>query len=112
VDCLNFFVKHVSAISRRRASPANLIADKESIWFGVIIVMTVELGLIHPPVGMNVFVIKSVVQEVTFSTIFRGVMPFIATDSYSSDYLDLFSDPGSVAPFTHVSSRESGVTRG
>jgi len=52
----------------------------DPIWFGVIIVMTVELGLIHPPVGMNVFVIKSVVQEVTFSTIFRGVLPFIVTD--------------------------------
>jgi C4-dicarboxylate transporter DctM subunit len=52
----------------------------DPIWFGVIIVMTVELGLIHPPVGMNVFVIKSVVQDVTFSSIFRGVLPFIATD--------------------------------
>jgi C4-dicarboxylate transporter DctM subunit len=50
------------------------------IWFGVIIVMTVELGLIHPPVGMNVFVIKSVVQDVSFSTIFIGVLPFIVTD--------------------------------
>jgi len=52
----------------------------DPIWFGVIIVMTVELGLIHPPVGMNVFVIKSVVQDVTFSSIFKGVLPFIATD--------------------------------
>src|ERR1700728_401059 len=52
----------------------------DPIWFGIIIVMTVELGLIHPPVGMNVFVIKTVVQDVTFSTIFRGVLPFIATD--------------------------------
>jgi tripartite ATP-independent transporter DctM subunit len=52
----------------------------DPIWFGVIIVMTVELGLIHPPVGMNVFVIKSVVQDVTFSAIFKGVLPFIATD--------------------------------
>ena len=42
--------------------------------------MTVELGLIHPPVGMNVFVIKSVVQDVSFSTIFIGVLPFIAAD--------------------------------
>jgi tripartite ATP-independent transporter DctM subunit len=50
------------------------------IWFGVIIVMTVELGLIHPPVGMNVFVIKSVVKDVSFATIFRGVIPFIVTD--------------------------------
>ena len=52
----------------------------DPIWFGVIIVMTVELGLIHPPVGMNVFVIKSVVGELRFSTIFRGVAPFIITD--------------------------------
>ena len=52
----------------------------DPIWFGVIIVMTVELGLIHPPVGMNVFVIKSVVQEVSFTTIFKGVNPFVLTD--------------------------------
>ena len=52
----------------------------DPIWFGIIIVMTVELGLIHPPVGMNVFVIKSVVQDVSFSTIFLGVLPFIVTD--------------------------------
>jgi C4-dicarboxylate transporter DctM subunit len=52
----------------------------DPIWFGVIIVMTVELGLIHPPVGMNVFVIKSVIPDVTFSSIFKGVLPFIATD--------------------------------
>jgi len=52
----------------------------DPIWFGVIIVMTVELGLIHPPVGMNVFVIKSVVHEVSFTTIFKGVIPFVVTD--------------------------------
>lgn len=52
----------------------------DPIWFAVIIVMTVELGLIHPPVGMNVFVIKSVVPELTFSRIFKGVAPFIVTD--------------------------------
>ena len=52
----------------------------DPIWFGVIIVMTVELGLIHPPVGMNIFVIKSVVEDVKISTIFYGVFPFIITD--------------------------------
>src|SRR6266436_1240816 len=52
----------------------------DPIWFGVIIVMTVELGLIHPPVGMNVFVIKSVVKDVSFATIFLGVIPFVVTD--------------------------------
>jgi C4-dicarboxylate transporter, DctM subunit len=52
----------------------------DPVWFGVIIVMTVELGLIHPPVGMVVFVIKSVIPELNFSTIFSGVLPFIVTD--------------------------------
>jgi tripartite ATP-independent transporter DctM subunit len=52
----------------------------DPIWFGIIIVMTVELGLIHPPVGMNVFVIKSVVHDVSFTTIFKGVIPFVVTD--------------------------------
>jgi C4-dicarboxylate transporter, DctM subunit len=52
----------------------------DPIWFGVIIVMTVELGLIHPPVGMIVFVIKSVIGDIKFSTIFVGVLPFIVTD--------------------------------
>jgi TRAP-type C4-dicarboxylate transport system permease large subunit len=52
----------------------------DPIWFGVIIVMAVELGLIHPPVGMIVFVIKSVIGDVKFSTIFKGVAPFIVTD--------------------------------
>src|SRR5271169_5761628 len=52
----------------------------DPIWFGIIIVMTVELGLIHPPVGMNVFVIKSVIKDVNMSTIFVGVLPFVLTD--------------------------------
>ena len=52
----------------------------DPIWFGVMIVMTVELGLIHPPVGMNVFVIKSVMKDVKLSTVFKGVLPFVVTD--------------------------------
>jgi C4-dicarboxylate transporter, DctM subunit len=38
--------------------------------------------LIDPPVGMNVFVIKTVVQDVSFSTIFYGVIPFVVTDIF------------------------------
>jgi C4-dicarboxylate transporter, DctM subunit len=52
----------------------------DPIWFGVIVVMTVELGLITPPVGMNVFVINSIVPDISLITIFRGVAPFIVTD--------------------------------
>ena len=73
----------------------------DPIWFGVIIVMTVELGLIHPPVGMNVFVIKSVVKDVSFATIFRGVMPFVVTDLVRLVILIAVSDAGDLAAATH-----------
>lgn len=52
----------------------------DPIWFGIVMVMTVELGLITPPVGMNVFVIKSVLRTVGLTTIFIGVTPFILSD--------------------------------
>jgi C4-dicarboxylate transporter, DctM subunit len=62
----------------------------DPIWFGIVIVMTVELGLIHPPVGMNVFVIKSVIKDVNMSTIFIGVLPFVVTDLIRLVILVLF----------------------
>ncbi|MBM3570017.1 MAG: TRAP transporter large permease [Alphaproteobacteria bacterium] len=52
----------------------------DPIWFGVIVVMVVELGLICPPVGMNVFVINSMARDVGLGAIYRGVGPFIAVD--------------------------------
>ena len=52
----------------------------DPVWFGVIIVMTVELGLITPPVGMNVYVINSIAHRVSLTTIFKGVLPFVAVD--------------------------------
>ena len=60
--------------------PVILHLGFDPIWFGIIIVMTVELGLITPPVGMNVFVIKSVVSELSFASIFKGAGPFVITD--------------------------------
>ena len=48
----------------------------DPIWFGVIAVILIEMGMITPPVGLNVFVVKSVAQDVPMSTIFRGVLPF------------------------------------
>ena len=52
----------------------------DPIWFGVIIVMTVELGLITPPVGMNVFVINSIARDISLTKIFKGVLPFVGAD--------------------------------
>ena len=74
----------------------------DPIWFGVIIVMTVELGLIHPPVGMNIFVIKSVIEDVKISTIFYGVLPFIVTDLLRLLILIAFPDPRDLAAVADV----------
>ena len=70
--------------------PLAQAAGFDPIWFGIITVITVEMGLITPPVGMNVFVIKSVAPEVPISDIFRGVMPFILSDIVRLTLLILF----------------------
>jgi TRAP-type C4-dicarboxylate transport system permease large subunit len=52
----------------------------DPIWFGILIVVVVEIGLISPPVGMNLFVINTMLPQVPTRTIFRGVLPFMAAD--------------------------------
>ena len=49
----------------------------DPIWFGVMVVMVVAMGVITPPVGMNVYVIKGVAPEVSLETIFKGIWPFL-----------------------------------
>jgi C4-dicarboxylate transporter DctM subunit len=60
--------------------PAMMQLGFDPVWFGVIVVMTCVLGLICPPVGMNVFVVNSLAPDVKLGTIYRGVMPFIVCD--------------------------------
>ena len=48
----------------------------DSLWFGVVVVIMLEMSLITPPVGVNVFVIKGVAKDVPMYTIFRGILPF------------------------------------
>jgi len=48
----------------------------DPIWFGVLVVLTLEMGLISPPVGLNVFIVKSVAPQVSLGSIFAGVLPF------------------------------------
>ena len=50
------------------------------IWFGVVVMLLVEIGLITPPVGMNVYVVKGVIKEVPMGTIFKGMVPFLIAD--------------------------------
>jgi tripartite ATP-independent transporter DctM subunit len=50
----------------------------DPIWFGVVIVVVVQIGLIAPPIGLNVFVIGGIARDVPLTTIYRGIMPFLA----------------------------------
>ena len=49
----------------------------DPIWFGVIIVLVAEMGVITPPVGVNVYVIKGIAPEVPLEKIFKGIFPFL-----------------------------------
>jgi C4-dicarboxylate transporter, DctM subunit len=51
-----------------------------AIWFGIFLVRAMEIGFIHPPIGMNLYVIQGVVPEVSLGRIFKGVLPFLAAD--------------------------------
>ena len=57
--------------------PATQVLGVDPIWFGVALTITAEMGLITPPIGMNVFVIAGVAPDVPMSTIFRGIAPFL-----------------------------------
>lgn len=52
----------------------------DPVWFGIVIVTVVEISLITPPVGLNVFVLRTLLPEIPLGTMFRGVGPFIAAD--------------------------------
>ena len=62
----------------------------DPIWFGIIITRISEIGVITPPVGMNVYVIKGVAPDVPLFTIFRGIVPFLMADVVSVILLLLF----------------------
>ena len=62
----------------------------DPIWFGILMVRVVEIGLITPPIGLNVFVISGVAQDVPLYDIFRGIVPFLGADIVCISLLVLF----------------------
>jgi TRAP-type C4-dicarboxylate transport system permease large subunit len=52
----------------------------KSIWFGILALMVVEIGLVHPPVGMNVYIINRLAGNVPLVETFKGVIPFLLSD--------------------------------
>jgi tripartite ATP-independent transporter DctM subunit len=65
-------------------------ADDKAIWFGILALMVVEVGLITPPVGMNVFIISAMVKHVPMKEIFKTILPFLASDFVRIALLVLF----------------------
>ncbi|MBX3634861.1 MAG: TRAP transporter large permease [Rubrivivax sp.] len=57
-----------------------LTPDETAIWFGILVLVVVEVGLITPPVGMNLFVIQSMAKDIPIRDTYRGVLPFVASD--------------------------------
>ena len=57
-----------------------LSPDETAIWFGILVLIAVEVGLITPPVGMNLFIINSMSDGVPITQTYRGVLPFVASD--------------------------------
>jgi len=67
-----------------------LTPDEFGIWFGILVLIVVEVGLITPPVGMNLFIINSMEPETRLSATYRGVMPFVASDIIRTAILVMF----------------------
>ncbi len=55
--------------------------DDKSIWFGILALMVVEVGLVHPPVGLNVYIINRLAKDVPLTETFKGVVPFLLSDA-------------------------------
>jgi C4-dicarboxylate transporter, DctM subunit len=51
-----------------------------AIWFGIFITRAMEIGFVHPPLGMNLYVIQGIAKDVSIGRIFKGVAPFLASD--------------------------------
>lgn len=58
--------------------PIAVAADFSAVWFGVFVVLVAEIGLITPPVGLNLFVIRAQAPDVNLREVYRGILPFIA----------------------------------
>ena len=67
-----------------------LAPDDFGIWFGILVLIVVEVGLITPPVGMNLFIINSMSPETRLSETYRGVLPFVASDIVRTVFLVAF----------------------
>jgi C4-dicarboxylate transporter DctM subunit len=64
--------------------------ESTAIWFGIMVLMTVGFGMLAPPVGLNVYVVNGMAKDVPISESYRGVMPFLVSDTLRTTLLLLF----------------------
>jgi TRAP-type C4-dicarboxylate transport system permease large subunit len=72
------------------------------IWFGVLMVVLLEMGLISPPVGINVFVVKGLVPDVPMAEVFKGILPFWVAMGVAIALLIAFPQIALVIPETMI----------
>jgi TRAP-type C4-dicarboxylate transport system permease large subunit len=79
VVVLGFFLPPVSIILMTAPIilPPLRAADFDLIWFGVVMTIVMEMGLIHPPVGLNIFVINNIAPDIPLRDVMWGVLPFV-----------------------------------
>src|SRR5262249_28371486 len=80
VIVLGFFLPPVSIILMTAPIilPPLKAAGFDLVWFGVVMTIVMEMGLIHPPVGLNIFVIKNIAPDIPLSDVIWSVLPFVA----------------------------------
>jgi C4-dicarboxylate transporter DctM subunit len=80
VVALGFFLPSASIILMTAPIilPPLHSAGFDLIWFGVVMTIVMEMGLIHPPVGLNLFVIKNIAPDIPFRDVIWGTLPFVA----------------------------------
>ena len=70
--------------------PVAILLGFDPVWFGVFVVIVTEIGMITPPIGLNVFVVKAILQDIAPSAIYRGILPFLGADIVRVAALILF----------------------
>jgi C4-dicarboxylate transporter DctM subunit len=92
VVVLGFFLPPVSIILMTAPIilPPLKAAGFDLVWFGVVMTIVMEMGLIHPPVGLNIFVIKNIAPDIPLRDVVWGVMPFVVLMMFAVVVLCIF----------------------
>jgi len=97
---LGFFLPPVSIILMTAPIilPPLRAANFDIIWFGIVMTIVMEMGLIHPPVGLNIFVIRNVAPDIPLSEVIWGTLPFVLLMMFAVLLLCVFPGISTMLP--------------